>query len=521
MVAAHLDRIERIDPRVNAIVTARRRARRRRGRGRRRGPGPRRERRTAPRAAAGRQGPPPDGRHPHHLRLAAVRRLRAAGRLLLVARSGPRAPSWSARPTCPSSGPAARRSTRSSAPPATPTTSPGPAAGSSGGARRRAGRRDGRRWPTAATWAGRSATRPASATSSGCGRHRGGCPRGRRQLAWQTVGRRGPDGPHRGRRRPAAERRRRTRQPLPDQPRRGRRSASANRSAATSWARRSPGPRWACPTSRPSATSSTPPARTFEALGCIVEDAEPDLTDADDIFHTWRALIMEAQLGTVAADPERRHLLKDTLRWNVERAGHLTGPHLAEVELARTGLYQRMHAFMTELRRARAAGQPGAALRRDDRVGDRDRRGADGHLHRLDALVLVDLRHRAARHLRARRLQRERPAGGRADRRAPIRASGTSSRSPTPSRRPPGSATGARPSRTTDRVAHCGPHAARGTDMRVVVLGAGSWGTTVAALAAGRHPTAAVGTQRGGRRRDQRPAHQRRLPARLHPARLA
>jgi amidase len=86
---------------------------------------------------------------------------------------------------------------------------------------------------------------------------------------------------------------------------------------------------------------------TFEALGCIVEDAEPDLANADDIFHAWRALIMQAQLGPVAADPERRHLLKDTLRWNVERAGHLTGPQLANVELARTALYQRMHSFMT------------------------------------------------------------------------------------------------------------------------------------------------------------------------------
>ena len=86
---------------------------------------------------------------------------------------------------------------------------------------------------------------------------------------------------------------------------------------------------------------------TFEALGCVVEAAEPDLTNADDIFHAWRALIMEAQLGPVAADPERRHLLKDTLRWNVERAGHLTGPQLAKVELARTALYQRMHSFMT------------------------------------------------------------------------------------------------------------------------------------------------------------------------------
>ncbi len=178
---------------------------------------------------------------------------------------------------------------------------------------------------------------------------------------------------------------------------------------------------------------------TFEALGCIVEDAEPDLTNADDIFHAWRALIMQAQLGPVAADPERRHLLKDTLRWNVERAAHLTGPQLANVELARTALVPADARVHDHVRRARAARQPGAALRRDDRVGDRDRRGADGHLHRLDALVLVDHGHRAAGHLRARVASAGAGCRWACRSSAAPRASGTSSRWRTPSSRPHGS----------------------------------------------------------------------------------
>jgi amidase len=86
---------------------------------------------------------------------------------------------------------------------------------------------------------------------------------------------------------------------------------------------------------------------TFEALGCQVEDAEPELAGADEIFHTLRAFSMHAQLGAVAADPERRMLLKDTLRWNVDRGAVLTGPQVAAAEVARTQLYQRVHEFMT------------------------------------------------------------------------------------------------------------------------------------------------------------------------------
>ena len=44
-----------------------------------------------------------------------------------------------------------------------------------------AGDRDGGRWPTAPTWAARCATRPRSATWSGCGRRRAGCRRRRRR----------------------------------------------------------------------------------------------------------------------------------------------------------------------------------------------------------------------------------------------------------------------------------------------------------------------------------------------------
>jgi amidase len=85
---------------------------------------------------------------------------------------------------------------------------------------------------------------------------------------------------------------------------------------------------------------------TFESLGCIVEEAEPDLSGADDVFQTWRAVQMHAQLGAVVADPERRHLLKDTVRWNVELGAGLTAADVGRAELARTALYERVRVFM-------------------------------------------------------------------------------------------------------------------------------------------------------------------------------
>lgn len=84
----------------------------------------------------------------------------------------------------------------------------------------------------------------------------------------------------------------------------------------------------------------------FESLGCILEDAEPDLSEADEIFKAWRAWSFESGL----AEEYRTHKdqLKDTVIWNIEQGLPLTGPQLARLEMKRTQLFHRMRQFMEQ-----------------------------------------------------------------------------------------------------------------------------------------------------------------------------
>jgi amidase len=83
---------------------------------------------------------------------------------------------------------------------------------------------------------------------------------------------------------------------------------------------------------------------TFAALGCVVEDGQPDFTDAREIFQVWRAWTFAARYGPLLA--EHRHQMKDTVIWNVEQGLKLTGPQVADAELRRTALYDRVSRFM-------------------------------------------------------------------------------------------------------------------------------------------------------------------------------
>jgi amidase len=83
---------------------------------------------------------------------------------------------------------------------------------------------------------------------------------------------------------------------------------------------------------------------TFAALGCIVEDAEPDFGDAREIFQVWRAWAFV--LGYGALLETHRHQLKDTIIWNVEEGLKLTAGDLAAAEAKRTALYHRVRVFM-------------------------------------------------------------------------------------------------------------------------------------------------------------------------------
>ncbi|WP_329609269.1 hypothetical protein [Arthrobacter sp. ATA002] len=57
----------------------------------------------------------------------------------------------------------------------------------------------------------------------------------------------------------------------------------------------------------------------FEALGATVEQACPDLRDADLVFHNVRALEFVHSLGDLVRD--HAELIKPEIRWNVEQEG--------------------------------------------------------------------------------------------------------------------------------------------------------------------------------------------------------
>ncbi len=83
----------------------------------------------------------------------------------------------------------------------------------------------------------------------------------------------------------------------------------------------------------------------FEKLGCEVVDDVIDLPEAGEIFMLWRAWRTELRISPLMKD--HRNQLKDTVIWNAEQGLDLTGPQLARAEAKRTEIYHRMREFMT------------------------------------------------------------------------------------------------------------------------------------------------------------------------------
>jgi amidase len=81
----------------------------------------------------------------------------------------------------------------------------------------------------------------------------------------------------------------------------------------------------------------------FEDLGCIVEDAEPDLSDADEVFDVLRALAFVVSHHQKLI--EHRELLKDTVVWNIEQGLNLTPQRIAAAVGARSAIVARALKF--------------------------------------------------------------------------------------------------------------------------------------------------------------------------------
>lgn len=84
--------------------------------------------------------------------------------------------------------------------------------------------------------------------------------------------------------------------------------------------------------------------KRFEDLGCIVEDAEPDLTDVDTIFKVFRALAFYQSRAELVA--EHRDQIKETVQEEVDRGAALTGPEIMKAEAQRSALHARVGRFL-------------------------------------------------------------------------------------------------------------------------------------------------------------------------------
>lgn len=82
----------------------------------------------------------------------------------------------------------------------------------------------------------------------------------------------------------------------------------------------------------------------FEELGCTVEEAEPDLTDADEVFKVFRALAFHQGHGARAA--EHRDSIKATVLEEVDRGIALRGPDITRAEGLRSKLHDRVGQFL-------------------------------------------------------------------------------------------------------------------------------------------------------------------------------
>ncbi|MEQ1728143.1 MAG: amidase [Vicinamibacterales bacterium] len=81
----------------------------------------------------------------------------------------------------------------------------------------------------------------------------------------------------------------------------------------------------------------------FEGLGCRVEDAAPDLSDADDVFMTLRSWMSASTLGPLLAT--HRELMKPEAIWQIERGMRVTAREVADAMRRHGGILAEMRRF--------------------------------------------------------------------------------------------------------------------------------------------------------------------------------
>ena len=157
----------------------------------------------------------------------------------------------------------------------------------------------------------------------------------------------------------------------------------------------------------------------LEAMGCVVEEVEPDLTGADEAFEVLRGVGFAHAFGDLL-EPDGDGL-KDTIVWNTRVGLELKGARVGRALALQTEMFQRMRALLEGYDAlALPVSQVAPFPVEQEWVGEIA--GVhDGLLPGVDAFVLTDHDDRAPGAVDPRRLHAGRAAGRPAARRAPPR----------------------------------------------------------------------------------------------------
>ena len=82
----------------------------------------------------------------------------------------------------------------------------------------------------------------------------------------------------------------------------------------------------------------------FESIGCAIADEAPSFAGADEAFKVLRAMAFESKFTPLVE--QHRDQIKETILWNVEAGQQQTGPQISRAEVLRTQLYHRVRKFM-------------------------------------------------------------------------------------------------------------------------------------------------------------------------------
>jgi amidase len=83
--------------------------------------------------------------------------------------------------------------------------------------------------------------------------------------------------------------------------------------------------------------------RTFEGLGCVVEDAEPDFAGVDEAFPTLRYVANHPRYAAMAR--EKPEWLKDTIKFEIAQAERLTGADVGRALARQARMYDETRQF--------------------------------------------------------------------------------------------------------------------------------------------------------------------------------